>query len=94
MTQTPVLHIIAQTYYHQPAFIVGNRDGLTALRDALNVALKSSRPVEAIVYPSDGEGYRVHVRCVGNCDDIPLGYTDRDACPDETRYPEWMMKAR
>jgi hypothetical protein len=94
MTQAPILHIIAQTYHHQPAFVIGNQEGLTALRDAIDAALKGNDPAEAGVRPSDGEGYRVHVRCVTDCDNIPLGYTDGEACPDETPWPDWMIEAR
>ena len=57
----PLLHIHAQPCWHDPAYIVGNRAGLEALRDGLNATLAgASRPAE--VFVSDGEGYEVEVQ--------------------------------
>ena len=39
MSDLPVLHVWGQSYEHQPLLIVGNRDGLLALRGAIDVAL-------------------------------------------------------
>lgn len=91
----PILHLIAQPYWHRPAFVVGNRDGLTALRDAIDAALAGGEPA-AETMCRDGEGYRIHVRCVpaAEMDAIPLGYTDRELCPDSgDPWPDWMHTA-
>lgn len=91
----PILHLIAQSRWHEPAFVVGNRAGLIALRNAIDAALARAEPA-AEVMCRDGEGYRVHVRCVpaDEMDAIPLGYTDRELCPDfGDSWPHWMHTA-
>jgi hypothetical protein len=54
-----LLHIYAQAWEHSDAWIVGNRDGLTALRDALNRALANEKtePVACLQFAADGEGF-------------------------------------
>ena len=54
-----LLHIYAQPWEHSDAWIVGTRDGLTALRDALTRALASERaePTACLQFVTDGEGY-------------------------------------
>ena len=88
-----LLHLIAQATWHSPAFVVGNRLGLTALRDTIDKALQDG---EAAIEVSadDGEGYGVHVRCVASdaMADIPLGYTAGYAAGNR-EWPEWMLRA-
>lgn len=58
----PKLHIYGQTYFHEHAFIVGNKEALEALRDAIDDALEvGSREGETTVATSDGEGYVLKV---------------------------------
>lgn len=60
---TPWLHIRSQFTYHAEAEIRGTREGLTALRDAVNEALEGGVG-EGRAYASDGEGYGLFiVRC-------------------------------
>jgi hypothetical protein len=59
----PWLHIYGQYTYHGEAVIRGTKEGLTALRDAIDAALKR-RPRDAHVFASDGEGYPVSVMMV------------------------------
>ena len=58
---TPWLHLRGQFSYHGEALISGTRAGLTALRDALTLAIEQ-RDAEAEVFASDGEGYAVTIR--------------------------------
>ncbi|HEX7324293.1 MAG TPA: hypothetical protein VF292_02925 [Rhodanobacteraceae bacterium] len=52
----PWAHIYAQGAWHDAAYIVGNQAALTALRDALDAALRTG--VGAVeLYANDGEGY-------------------------------------
>lgn len=57
------LELYAQTLWHEPAAIVGNRQGLADLRDALTKLLEDSsfddKPHIAVMEPAayDGEGY-------------------------------------
>jgi hypothetical protein len=57
---TTILHIHAQQAPHDEAFIVGNRQGLLALRRAIDAALESGKG-EALAFVSDGEGFDVQV---------------------------------
>lgn len=57
---TPLLHIYAQHSEHTEAYILGNREGLRALRAALDAALEhGAGTVEVMV--ADGEGYAVEI---------------------------------
>lgn len=55
-----LLHIYSQEYWHDDAFLVATRDGLLALREAIDRALKK-RTGSARFFTGDGEGYSVHV---------------------------------
>jgi hypothetical protein len=56
------LHIYGQSIWHDHAFIVGNTEALTALRDALDAALQPGAAVgEVSMFTSDGEGYELKV---------------------------------
>ena len=94
---TALLHIVAQAHYHEPAFIAGNRDGLLALKKAIDKALMGqARTACAEVCPNDGEGFRVYVRWLGTgeIDAVPYGYTDTEACPKSgAPWPNWMRFA-
>lgn len=57
---TPVLHIHAQSHWHDDATIIGTRDALRALRVAIDTALTGD-PGHADVFCADGEGYAVRV---------------------------------
>lgn len=69
------LNLYPQFTYHDGAEIVGTREGLTLLRDALNEVLQSFDLVGsgaercADVYASDGEGYQLSVICMDDDDD-------------------------
>jgi len=70
------MQIYGQTYWHMPAEIRGNEVALTALRDAINMALKEKTAmIEAC--SSDGEGYAlwVHVTSEQELDELPNHYT-------------------
>lgn len=55
-----LLHIYAQSTSHEEAWVVGNRDGLTTLRDAIDAALAKGSSSE-IVSASDNEEYKILV---------------------------------
>ena len=54
------LHVYGQFTYHSEATIRGTREGLTALRDAIDKAISSRRGVAEVI-AGDGEGYHVEV---------------------------------
>lgn len=90
----PLLHIIAQESWHQPAFVVGNRIGLINLRNAINRALEGNGVERAGVTCSDGEGYILHVRQMAENEmaAMPRGYTASYAPCDTVKYPGWMLE--
>lgn len=58
-----LLHLYGQSDPHAEAWVVGDKEGLLALRKAIDDALASdeSSAASAEVYVSDGEGYKVLV---------------------------------
>lgn len=74
------LHIYAQQYQHQEAWVVGTKDGLTALRDALTVALAADAPISIPAFTNDGEGYKVIVwpMAEAKVQDLRTPYVDPD----------------
>lgn len=89
--RTRLLHIFSQLQWHSPASIIGNRNGLTVLRDAIDDALGSGSS-ETFAMTSDGEGYSIHVTVEDSpwhheaWKHIAMPYTDPVACgkPDPT----------
>ena len=65
MSDLNLLHIYAQQHEHDAAWIVGSKGGLTALRDAIDRAIKDGEGYTPIahdeVMASDGEGYSVRI---------------------------------
>ena len=55
-----VLHLYGQSQWHFPAEIIGNREGLIKLRDAIDLALRQGK-AEFPAMASDGEGYDLTV---------------------------------
>lgn len=86
----PTLHIIAQPWWHMPAWIIGDRAALESLRTAIDGALASSEWDVANVYARDGEGYGALVVLRNDMADVPFGYTDEMARYDMP-HPEWMQ---
>lgn len=54
------LHIYAQEIWHDEAYIAGEREALTILRDAIDDALKKGTS-SAQFFTSDGEGFDVQI---------------------------------
>lgn len=79
------LQIYAQPCWHEDAYIVGNRKGLEALRDAISRALEIDGPITMSAFVEfDGEGYDLVV-CPCEDDDLRMlegHYTDEMARRD------------
>lgn len=56
-------HVYGQFAWHSPACIRGTKEALSALRDALDQALKEGK-AEVGMCATDGEGYAIDVHCV------------------------------
>lgn len=80
-----ILQLYAQEAWHMEAFIVGNKEGLLALRNAIDEALQSEKKQSvAHVSPTDLEGYEAHVIFVGDDEEeqlhrLQLPYTGKNA---------------
>jgi len=70
------INLYSQFTYHEDAKIIGDREGLMALRDALNAALDciDKKPCMIDVYASDGEGYTLSVICLDDDAIFPSPY--------------------
>ena len=99
MNEEPVVHLLAQEAYHDPAVIVGNREGIANLRDLLDALVdgvdlagveKVSGSIQ--VFCNDGEGYPITAAIRPDVSDMPLGYT-LDFAKDNAPHPEWLEKA-
>ena len=82
------LHIYGQETWHGPAFLVGSRDALEALQEAIQEALAADAGIAATpsLFPSDDEGYQVVVVRMEDPDRFALlanHYTAEPARPKE-----------
>ena len=78
MAKYAVVHIYGQYAHHMEAIILGNRQGLLALKKAINTAL--GRPLgrgTQEVYVNDGEGYDIEIQVIKDeeIDKLPVTYT-------------------
>lgn len=75
----PVVHTWQPYAHHEEAYIVGNRDGLIRLRNAIDVALRprdtSDTTVRTEVFIADGEGYDLIIQLVHDTDRLAVPYT-------------------
>ena len=87
------MHVIAQSGNHDPAFIVGTVDALTALRGAIDTAITSFHGI-VHTFAADGEGYSIAVimETDGGMADVPSGYTDPE-CADDRVWTRGMRRA-
>lgn len=79
-----ILHIYAQDSWHQTATIVGNREGLQKLANALNklLSITSGHAETFETFANDGEGYECRVLWLeheATWQQIATPYTD-DIC--------------
>jgi len=80
--KTPTLHIYAQDIFHAPAYVIGNREGLEQLRDAINIALVDG-VASKVAFASDGEGYEIYVGKTSTnkqWSNVQMPYTDHEFC--------------
>jgi hypothetical protein len=90
--RTRLLHIYSQLMWHSDASIIGNRNGLTVLRDAIDDALQNGKS-ETHAMVSDGEGFLVSITMENHpwhgeaWKHISMPYTDPTACG--RRDPNW-----
>lgn len=73
-----MLHIYSPIWQHADGFILGDKQALEGLRDALDRALSGKGPTSFKAFVNDGEGYTVHVAFLSEqeVDKLTLPYTD------------------
>ena len=69
------LHLYAQYSHHDDAQIMGDRESLIALREAIDEVINQEYTIAIPVFTNDGEGYHVHVTCLDCLDSLLLPYT-------------------
>lgn len=82
------LHIYAQSMWHSDAVLEGTREGLRAVRDAIDEALRTNREgISKHLVAGDGEGYSVvaRVRTAEQIREGALPYVDDIARDPRTR---------
>lgn len=86
------LHVYSPTYFHDHAFIVGNKAALEELRSAIEMALAGSSG-SATAFTADGEGFEVKVYCEEEDEywnKASLPYTDKTIfCNDAEEIGPW-----
>lgn len=70
-----VVHIYEQYAHHCDVIILGDKEGLRNLQNAVTQALDNPPDGKADVFCNDGEGYSIRVAMVNHIDDIPVAYT-------------------
>ncbi len=77
------LHVYSPLFWHDNAHIVGTRDALEMLRDAIDRALSEGKAITPGVFGADGEGYEVRVVALSADDErwhrLASPYTDEMA---------------
>jgi hypothetical protein len=81
-----IVHIYQQAYWHDDAYIVGNRTGIEQLHAALTLALDSGADT-ARPFARDSKGYRIEVHVVDDetAMKLALPYTDELARERDVR---------
>lgn len=86
------LHLYAQSQWHDEAYLVGNRTGLVALRDAFTRLLDEDQTTATVLaYVNDGEGYDLIVHKVPRAvfDRLRKPYTDPIATAGQSEIDLW-----
>lgn len=89
----PLVHVYGQPAWHDDVWIVGTTTGLTALRDALQMALVQGHGATEVL-TGDGEGYGIQIRRDNRADDDP-GWVHRalpyyaDVAADSRPHAVW-----
>lgn len=78
------LKIFPSETYHAPVIIVGNKDALIKLREAVDQAILHGNGKTEDVFETDGEGFTVYVVDQDKLDNLPMHYVDHLDYKDTT----------
>lgn len=84
------LHLYAQSQWHSPAYIVGDREALMRLRHVITLALGDvDYQSKAEFFTNDGEGYTLYIKMMPSewMDGIELPYTEVDVQSESKFHP-------
>lgn len=92
-----MLHVFAQSQWHDEAFVAGDRKSLEDLRAAIDKALAAhDGHAKATSFTNDGEGFDVHVLLLDEktMDRLALPYTDEIASEkkDTALWPAALLR--
>ena len=84
----PILHVYGPSGPHDEPLIVGSREALERLRDAIDRSLERVHSAQTGFFTADGEGFDLHVLMLpeGALLHTQLPYTDYPGLP-ETQFP-------
>lgn len=91
---TPLCHLYGQRYWHDEAYMIGNRIALVELREAIDIALKNGEK-RIVSSSADGEGYELFIKCVEDdfdWEEIELPYHDRECYVPNEPTPRKIFK--
>lgn len=84
-----ILKVFGAAFWHSSVNIVGSKDALIDLRDAIDEAIKNGKG-SADFFEVDGEGYKVTVNCedrdIEGWAKLPTHYTDSVANNDSEEH--------
>ena len=69
------LHIYGQQSEHDDVTIIGDAKALTALKEAIELALQDKKVRVSHFFTNDGEGYSVNIIKKSDLSDMPVPYT-------------------
>ena len=90
------VHVYGQDAHHDPVIIVGTREGLLTLLDAVMDALLTRPKRPRLFFAADGEGYEIDISLVSDAqiDNYVSPYHAASAHdPAEDDSPRWPLKA-
>lgn len=67
------MHVYSQGFCHDPVGILGTKESLISLRDAINKAIETESVSSCLQFTKDGEGYSFIVSCreLNDSDGLP-----------------------
>lgn len=81
-----ILKIFGSKTYHDQVIIIGDKESLTKLKNAIEKTIENGNTSKFDSFESDGEGFDIFVKCetIENLDKLPLHYY-KDYSP-EVKY--------
>lgn len=88
------LHLYAQSQWHSPAYIAGDREALMRLRHVITLALGDiDYQAKAEFFTNDGEGYQLYIKMMPSewMENVQLPYTDVEVQDESKFHPSALL---